>query len=40
MAGRDFYDEPADFCASQSPPAGDSISLRGDIWKGEGESVA
>jgi len=35
VAGRDFYDGPANFCTSQSPPAGDSISARGDIWKGE-----
>ena len=35
VAGSDFYDGPANFCTSQSPPAGDNISPRGDIWKGE-----
>jgi len=35
VAGRDFYDGPANFRTSQNPPAGDSISTRGDIWKGE-----
>jgi len=35
VAGRDFNDGPANFGTSQNPPAGDSISTRGDIWKGE-----